>query len=576
MRVAAIVLLNLILAADAGAAAVPGTDGGALEVTNYGGTDAYCKYVDAVAKSASDILLSPDIVTSEGLLRTTSSQTLNEATLLVPRLRIAVGLQYSVSKLRQGLLLRDQARAQCDLYRAITELNAFSDANTLGMFRRSLQTKIEIYEKALPHAFDILSELRALMQQSRATIDEVNATQLRIEMMHSAISEAREQMAMLPEEAPNRSLSLIDLIKRHAQAEEQIEGVEASLRGVQGWDIAVDAGYEKIWHLNERVPVYAEMTFTFNFGMFFKPKADERALEARKLWISSQANGADERVNQTLRKLRALLEAQKTSLKDATALRAEIEERLKQVVHMDIDRARRFTDDLWFELVRVVANQEFLKYTDRRTGDYSRRCSPGVRQPTAGRFRPPLTFSAKSYRLLAFAYHARSPGSDNSVQLFKGGAMNIVERVKNIIITPKSEWQVIAGEEPDIKQIFMGYVLPLVLIPTIASVIGFGLIGRMGFRVPELGNLDGDHTVRDGLGGDLHRGLRRGFLSPQLWFRKEPRAVGSIDRLFLHSRLGGRYSLSASISWHIGNACVPLWILYFIPRSSGIEEDPPR
>jgi hypothetical protein len=59
--------------------------------------------------------------------------------------------------------------------------------------------------------------------------------------------------------------------------------------------------------------------------------------------------------------------------------------------------------------------------------------------------------------------------------------MNLVERAKKIILEPKTEWGVIAGEQPNIGQIFMGYVLPLALIPTIASIIGFGLVGRGGF-----------------------------------------------------------------------------------------------
>jgi Yip1 domain len=56
--------------------------------------------------------------------------------------------------------------------------------------------------------------------------------------------------------------------------------------------------------------------------------------------------------------------------------------------------------------------------------------------------------------------------------------MDIVERAKNIIMTPKTEWLVIAAEEPNTAQIFKGYVLPLALIPAIAHIIGLGLIGR--------------------------------------------------------------------------------------------------
>jgi hypothetical protein len=55
--------------------------------------------------------------------------------------------------------------------------------------------------------------------------------------------------------------------------------------------------------------------------------------------------------------------------------------------------------------------------------------------------------------------------------------MNLVERAKNIIMTPKTEWSVIAAEEPNAMQILTGYVIPLALIPAVASVIGYGVIG---------------------------------------------------------------------------------------------------
>lgn len=56
--------------------------------------------------------------------------------------------------------------------------------------------------------------------------------------------------------------------------------------------------------------------------------------------------------------------------------------------------------------------------------------------------------------------------------------MNIVERVKNILFQPKPEWDKISEETPDVKSIFMGYVLPLALIPAIATTLGWGLIGK--------------------------------------------------------------------------------------------------
>ena len=59
--------------------------------------------------------------------------------------------------------------------------------------------------------------------------------------------------------------------------------------------------------------------------------------------------------------------------------------------------------------------------------------------------------------------------------------MSLIDRAKNIMVSPKTEWDIIANEEPNIQQLLIGYVLPLALIPTIAIIIGYGLIGIYGF-----------------------------------------------------------------------------------------------
>jgi len=56
--------------------------------------------------------------------------------------------------------------------------------------------------------------------------------------------------------------------------------------------------------------------------------------------------------------------------------------------------------------------------------------------------------------------------------------MSLVDRAKNIIMTPKTEWPVIGAEEASAPQILTGYVVPLALIPAVASIIGYGLVGR--------------------------------------------------------------------------------------------------
>jgi hypothetical protein len=62
--------------------------------------------------------------------------------------------------------------------------------------------------------------------------------------------------------------------------------------------------------------------------------------------------------------------------------------------------------------------------------------------------------------------------------------MNLVERVKAILLTPKTEWPVIEQEPGDAAYLFTNYVAILAAIPPIAAFIGGSLIG---ISVPGLG-----------------------------------------------------------------------------------------
>ena len=62
--------------------------------------------------------------------------------------------------------------------------------------------------------------------------------------------------------------------------------------------------------------------------------------------------------------------------------------------------------------------------------------------------------------------------------------MAIVDRVKNILITPKTEWDVIAGETTPTAQLITGYVLPLAAVAAVAHFLGSVFVGTgMGVGV---------------------------------------------------------------------------------------------
>ena len=61
--------------------------------------------------------------------------------------------------------------------------------------------------------------------------------------------------------------------------------------------------------------------------------------------------------------------------------------------------------------------------------------------------------------------------------------MNLIERVKNILITPKTEWEVINGETATSQSLLMGYVLPLAIVAAVGSLLkGLLFAGAFGLK----------------------------------------------------------------------------------------------
>ncbi|MEO0122498.1 MAG: Yip1 family protein [candidate division WOR-3 bacterium] len=53
----------------------------------------------------------------------------------------------------------------------------------------------------------------------------------------------------------------------------------------------------------------------------------------------------------------------------------------------------------------------------------------------------------------------------------------MIERIKGILFSPKTEWEKIKSEPTNIAQVLTGYAIPLALIPAIFGFLGYVLIG---------------------------------------------------------------------------------------------------
>ena len=67
--------------------------------------------------------------------------------------------------------------------------------------------------------------------------------------------------------------------------------------------------------------------------------------------------------------------------------------------------------------------------------------------------------------------------------------MSLMERAKNIVLQPKTEWPVIDAEQTSTGALYTGYIIPLAAIGPIAQIIGWSVFGMSlpfvgTFRIP--------------------------------------------------------------------------------------------
>ena len=186
--------------------------------------DAYCEYVEGIAHSLSDVEMAPTIFGSGGLVSGAEAQP--GTSIIGPTTRVIAGVNYSFSGLYRGLAMRSSAEADCKRYRSLSELHAFLVNNREGLTRASLAAKIAVLDEAMPQAEKMLADVKAALGQSRATVEQVDATQLRVDALRALASEAHGDLSRTAQSLPvvlsivnPRDVRIGDLIRREPPGE---------------------------------------------------------------------------------------------------------------------------------------------------------------------------------------------------------------------------------------------------------------------------------------------------------------------------------------------------------------------
>jgi len=133
--------------------------------------------------------------------------------------------------------------------------------------------------------------------------------------------------------------------------------------------------------------------------------------------------------------------------------------------------------------------------------------------------------------------------------------MEIIDRVKNVLVSPKTEWQAIEAENTPHAKVFTSYVVLLALIPAVASFIGYGLIG---------------HTVLGIKIGSFGWGLRQAIMQYVLMLGGTYVTAFVIDALA--ENFGAKKDLNRAFSL-VAYSYTPMFVagvLYIIPSLAGL------
>jgi hypothetical protein len=358
-------LVAVLLAAGTGG--TPDAGPTVMLSTSLAGAEGYCAYVEAISSSDRAFLVSPEFVGFFGVGNASntviSSQagSNNQSTTYIANPSVQLALQYRFGRLFESYANRSRAQADCDRYRYVSALHTFVEAyKSPELMPSALMAREAVLKEALPHADEILKATRDGVEKAKATVEELNATELRVDAMHAEALQTAEDIAAQARWARPPSGSTVALLEQRDVAEANLARKEIAERKAQSWDVVLRAGYNEIFGVKDQLPFFGSVGVVFNFGYFFQGDAMDRAAKGRSGWADAQTEGLNDRVRDALERLRATLATDKKRLQETKVLLADLEGRMQEVASLGGDRVKRYRDYLWFDLVKVRADYAFL------------------------------------------------------------------------------------------------------------------------------------------------------------------------------------------------------------------------
>jgi hypothetical protein len=323
--------------------------------------DAYCAFAESVSKSESALLFSPQFFLDYGVVNGNDVTTgAGGVTSAPPTERLTFGARYSlVAGLVRGVVNRQRASADCDRHRAESGLARFLVENREQVSPSALDAKLTILRAAMPRAQEVLRTLRGNVERSHATVEELEATQVRVDDLEASLQVAETLRAGLPTRTTLPSPE--ELLRRHRAADEEMGKYEARLRLTEAFDIQLRGGYDRFFGLRDDLPLFGVISLTINPAVIYMPFAESDAAKARARVVRLENDAVEQKAELLALRLRALLAGERRRLGEVRVLLADVEGRIHAIESIESDKLRRFREAMWFDWVKLKAEQEFLK-----------------------------------------------------------------------------------------------------------------------------------------------------------------------------------------------------------------------
>ncbi|NOK38509.1 hypothetical protein HMI49_35470 [Corallococcus exercitus] len=322
----------------------------------------YCERVRGTSRAEAALELAPEVFASVGAVNAgDATGGSDDFPLGSPKLRVTAGLGYDFVGLYRGHTLRSRAEAECRRYQALAALqSAVENGSRLGE-AAALDARARALATSLPRAEELVAQLRDDLRDGGATLEELNAVQVRLDHLRSLArdtAQAREQLALEP--APPEGQALSVLLSAFEAADDQVEVLSGGLRTAAAWRLSVRGGYDEVFDVEQSTPLFGQLTLGYNLGHLWQGRANAQAREGRRQETRDAVDGAPRRVRQLLGELRITERSEQQRLGEVSALVSDLQGQLREVEQLQTRQVRRFRDYLLLELARLQAEQAYL------------------------------------------------------------------------------------------------------------------------------------------------------------------------------------------------------------------------